>query len=67
MGRSLFGLVHHVPRPRPLTGPLAVVAVIAVWVAGLVVGFGATLRACPGGSRDAVFAAFAADHLVALA
>ena len=39
LGRWLFSLCRRSPRLLPLAGPLAVVAVIATWVAGLVLGF----------------------------
>ena len=52
IGRALFGGFRRVPRLRPLAGPFALVTVIAVWVAGLVLGFALTyLHAFPVGFR----------------
>jgi hypothetical protein len=40
LGRHLFRTMRRRPRLLPLAGPMAVVTVIATWVAALVLGFG---------------------------
>jgi len=39
VGRAFFNGLKRVPRVFPLAGPLALVTVIGLWIAGLVVGF----------------------------
>ena len=52
IGRALFAGFRRLPRFRPLAGPFALVTVIAVRVAGLVLGFALTyLHAFPAGFR----------------
>jgi Ion channel len=40
LGRGLFGLGKRIPGLLPITGPLTVVVVIAVWTALITIGFG---------------------------
>jgi hypothetical protein len=52
IGRALFEAGKRVPRALPLAGPAALITVIAVWVAGLVIGFGLVYyHAYPGSFR----------------
>ena len=39
MGRALFGMFKRFPQLLPLAGPFTLLTVIALWVAGLIVGF----------------------------
>jgi hypothetical protein len=52
VGRGLFEVFKRAPRTLPLAGAAALVTVIALWVAGLVVGFGLMYQpAYPGAFR----------------
>jgi hypothetical protein len=52
VGRVLFNGFKRLPRLLPLAGPFALLAVIALWVAGVIVGFALLyLNAYPGDFR----------------
>jgi hypothetical protein len=52
VGRTVFGMFKRVPRSLPLAGPLALMSVIALWIAGLVAGFALVyFHAYPAGFR----------------
>jgi hypothetical protein len=52
VGRMLFEGCKRAPRVLPLAGPVALVTIIALWVAGLVIGFALVYyRAYPGDFR----------------
>jgi hypothetical protein len=79
VGRHLFSAMKLHPRLLPVAGPLAVVTVIATWVASLVVGFGllylpaypaefrtSTGTVAPDGSRLASALYFSFETLITL-